>query len=405
MKSRLRVLYLAPPSEQVGPLSRYSFLDEEIRALADAGVDAYVISRVRNAEKDDGRIHVRALPEDSFRERATTMAFMARRCKHIPPRNYADFRQVYRTMRVERFAAEVIRQHNVALVHSFFGWPRGFGGLVASAAASVPLIAGIRGSDVNMIPSLGYGSRLDPSFDRAVRALLRNADRMIFHSDFLRRQAIPLGAVDQKCHVILKGVRLDRFTGATAGCITLPVNRQQPIILAVSGLVPIKGLDHVLEALARVRAAGQTFSFIVCGDGDQNALRLKAAELGLSDVVNFRGKVPRTVIADYFASASMLVHGALIEAAGNVLLEAMASGVPVVCTDAGGPAEYVQHGKTGYVVPVADPDAMATRIIELLQRPKLRTQFGRAARQLAERAFSYDRMIDETIDVYRQVLS
>ena len=83
----------------------------------------------------------------------------------------------------------------------------------------------------------------------------------------------------------------------------------------------------------------------------------------------------------------------------------MASGVAVVCTDAGGPAEYVQNGVTGFVVPVADPEAMAKRIIELLQQPPLLAQFGRAARELAERRFSYDRMIDETIDVYRQVLS
>jgi glycosyltransferase involved in cell wall biosynthesis len=405
MTAPLRVLYLAPPSEHVGPLSRYSFLDEEIRTLAEAGVDAYVISRARNAERDDGRIHVRALPPDSFQERARTLAFMARWFTHTPLANYSDFRQLYRTMRVERFAADVIRQENISLIHSFFGWPRGFGGLAASAAMSVPLIAGIRGSDINMIPSLGYGSRLDPSFDRAVRILMRNADRMIFHSEFLRRRAIPLGAREDKCRVIMKGVRLDRFTATRSGSTTLPVNRQQPIILAVAGLVPIKGLDHVLEALSRVKAAGQTFSFVVCGDGEQGPLRQKAAELSLSDVVDFRGKVPRTVIADYFASAAMLVHGALIEAAGNVLLEAMASGVPVVCTDAGGPAEYVQHGKTGYVVPIADPDAMATRIIELLQHPERLAQFGRAARELAERAFSYDRMIDETLDVYREVLS
>ena len=406
MRPALRVLYLAPPSEQAGPLSRYSFLDEEIRALAEAGVDAYVISRVRSAQRDEGRLHVRALPEDSVHERARTLAFMARRFSDIPVGNYADFRQVYRTMRVERFAAEVIRREKISLVHSFFGWPRGFGGSVASAATRVPLIAGIRGSDVNVIPSLGYGSRLDPSFDRAVKRLLPKADRMILHSEFLRRQAVALGAAGSRTRVIVKGVHLDRFTASRLHREPIATDPQPPVILAVSGLVRIKGIEHVLEALAQVRKAGHAFSFVVCGDGEQQAaLEQRAEELGLSEVTHFRGRVPRSVIAEYFASAAMLVHGSLIEAAGNVLLEAMASGLPVVCTDAGGPAEYVQNGVTGFVVPVANPQAMAARIIELLEQPMLLEQFGRSGRELAERRFSYDRMIGEIMDVYREVLA
>ena len=402
MTSPLRVLYLAPPSEQAGPLSRYSFLDEEIRALAARGIDAYVVSRVPGAKKDEDRIHVRTVAADSGRERARTLGFIARHLSNIPVTNFADFHQAYRTMRVERFCAEIIARERISLIHSYFAWPRGFGGSVAKAATGVPLIAGMRGSDVNTIPRLSYGSRLDPSFDRAVRRLVKSADRMVFVSEFLRRQGLSLGASEPKTRVILKGVRLNQFDARSR--MRHAVGR--PTILTVAGLVAIKGIDHILDALRLVRSAGFEFSYVVCGDGvQQTMLQRRAEELGLADLVDFRGRVPRTVIASHFAAADILVHGSLIEASGNVLLEAMASGVPVVCTDAGGPAEYVQNGVTGFVVPVADPEAMAKRIIELLQQPPLLAQFGRAARELAERRFSYDRMIDETIDVYRQVLS
>ena len=405
MKAPLRVLYLAPPSEKPGPLSRYSFLDEEIRALASRGVDVYVISRLPGATSDEGRVHVRALPADSLQERAKTLGFIARHLKGIPLANFGDFEQVYRTMRVERFAADLISREGISLIHSFFAWPRGFGGLVAKRATAVPLVAGMRGSDVNMIPSLSYGSRVDPSFDRAVRQLLQTADRMIYVSEFLRRQGLALGALEPRTRVILKGVHLEQFRANTTPRGTPGVDRR-PSILTVAGLGPIKGIDHILDALARVKAAGHDFSYVVCGEGSQRSLlEQRAAELGLSDVTSFPGKVPRTTIANYFASADMLVHGSLIEASGNVLLEAMASGLPVVCTDAGGPAEYVPDGITGFVVPVADPDAMAARIIKLLRQPDLLTQFGRAARELAERKFPYDRMIDETLEVYREVLS
>jgi rhamnosyl/mannosyltransferase len=115
--------------------------------------------------------------------------------------------------------------------------------------------------------------------------------------------------------------------------------------------------------------------------------------------------VPRHVIADYFAAADVFVHGALIEASGNVLLEAMSAGLPAVSTDAGGPAEYVSHGKTGFIVPVADPPAMAERVVWLLQHDDEREKMGTRARALAESRFSYDRMIDETIGLYGSLLA
>ncbi len=206
--------------------------------------------------------------------------------------------------------------------------------------------------------------------------------------------------------MILKGVHLDRFTVShdrQAARLSVGVG-PEPLILAVAGLVTIKGLDHVLDALALVKASGRRFSFVVCGEGPERAaLESQAKKLGLGQDCTFPGKIPRDTIANYFAAADLLVHGSLIEASGNVLLEAMASGLPIVCTDAGGPAEYVSDGETGFVVPVADPPAMAERIVTLLDDPALRTRFGRQGRELAVSRFSYDRMIDEILEVYRSL--
>ena len=85
--------------------------------------------------------------------------------------------------------------------------------------------------------------------------------------------------------------------------------------------------------------------------------------------------------------AELFVHGALIEASGNVLLEAMAAGLPIVCTDAGGPSEYVADGVAGLIVPPADPKAMANRMRLLLEGGPLREQLGRQGRQRAKAHF------------------
>ena len=94
-----------------------------------------------------------------------------------------------------------------------------------------------------------------------------------------------------------------------------------------------------------------------------------------------------------------------VEAAGNVILEAMAAGRPVVCTDSGGPPAYVRDGEVGFVVPVGDDRMMAERIRLLLRNPILRESLGSGAHQLASGELSYDRMISELINVYDDVLN
>ncbi len=400
----VRVLYLAPPPTEPGRLSRYSFLDEEIRAIAARGVHVYVLTRLAGTASDDGCVHVRVIPPDSPRERFRALAFLARQIHRLPLPNLLDPRECYRVMVVERFAAELIQKERIDLVHSYFGWPRGYGGQLAAAATRRPLVAGLRGADVNVVPALEYGSRLNASFDRALRRLLQRAARTIFVSEFLRRQGHALGASPQRSQVILKGVRLDQFAAAPdrAEARRAVGAGPDPMILAVAGLVPIKGLAHVLDALAIVKASGRRFSFVVCGEGpERDALERQARNLGLGEQLTLRGRVARDQIARYFAAADLFVHGSIIEASGNVLLEAMASALPVVCTNAGGPAEYVTDGVDGFVVPVADPRAMAERIAQLLDDGELRKTFGTNGRARALNDLAYDRMIDETLAVYR----
>jgi glycosyltransferase involved in cell wall biosynthesis len=85
------------------------------------------------------------------------------------------------------------------------------------------------------------------------------------------------------------------------------------------------------------------------------------------------------------------------------LLEAMAAGRPVISTDSGGPAEYVDDGVTGFIVPVGNAEAMAAKIRVLLDDPGLRRELGRNARLRALADFSYPRMINEILNVYRDV--
>jgi glycosyltransferase involved in cell wall biosynthesis len=115
--------------------------------------------------------------------------------------------------------------------------------------------------------------------------------------------------------------------------------------------------------------------------------------------------VTRQHIADYFAAADVFVHAAELEAAGNVVLEAMACGTAVVVTDSGGPGEYVLEGVTGFVIPVGDAAALVERLRTLLIDPVLRDRLGRAARAQVELRHAYPRMMADLRAVYDGVLS
>src|SRR5690606_10183055 len=107
----------------------------------------------------------------------------------------------------------------------------------------------------------------------------------------------------------------------------------------------------------------------------------------------------------YFAACDVFVLASIMEAAGNVLFEAMAAGRPVVCTDSGGPGEYIVDGETGYVVPVGDTAAMAARIGMLLGDPALQDRLGQEGHRRTVGEFGYDRMVTDLVRVYRDVLA
>ena len=101
----------------------------------------------------------------------------------------------------------------------------------------------------------------------------------------------------------------------------------------------------------------------------------------------------------------MFVLASTIEAAGNVLLEAMAAARPVVCTASGGPAEYVRDGETGFVVPVGDVPALAARLRLLLDDPALANRFGEQGLRLAQDGYRFDRMTGDIVQLYQDLLA
>ncbi len=402
----MRVLYLAPSSPSDAALTAYSFLDEEILALQDAGTEVFVITTDDQRDRVVRGVQIRGLPDGtSWRERSRTAHFLVRNRGILLSRHLVrQFREIYHVVPIERLAADLVRQCGIDVIHSHFGWPAGFGGLLAAASTGTPLVASFRGSDLILDPPVYPGLRENPAYDWALRALLRNADRTTYVSDFMRELGVRLGADPASAITVHKGVDTRRFSPVPdRECLRSQLGVEGSMVLSVCALIPLKGLNFILSALAKLDRICP-FTFVICGEGPElTALQRQCRRLSLSSRVLFRGHVPRSEIPNYFAACDVFVLGSVIEGSGNVLLEAMASSRPVITTDFGGPPEYVRDAETGFIVPFDDTDAMAEKLRFVLENPDIGDAMGRNGRARMENQFSYVHMIDKIRGIYAKV--
>lgn len=399
----MRVLYLVPPGRRADQITPHSFLDEEIEGLARTGIQPWVLSQTEQPDLQRGPVRIRAVRRGRWRERARVPRILTQYADAFPLHSIPSLVKAFHPVRLELSAAQLVRSEALDLIHSHFGCAFGLGGFVAARETHRPLVASLRGMDILLDPVMNYGLRRDPGFDRGVRALLRRADMTTYATDFMRRTGIRLGADEATAVTIRKGVDLGHFDG----CSDRPALRRslgfdRPLILTVADLIPRKGIDVILKALARLRST-QDFDLVICGEGPEaKPLARLARQVGLADRTHFLGWVGRDEIPDYFAACDLFILASHIEAAGNVLLEAMAAARPVICTDSGGPSEYVSEGVSGFIVPPGDQEAMAATMKRLIQDPDLADRMGREGRAIAERDYRYDRMISEYLQVYRR---
>ena len=171
-------------------------------------------------------------------------------------------------------------------------------------------------------------------------------------------------------------------------------------IVMVARFAPQK--DHLLMLNAFSRLSSNC-RLIFVGDGPARArVQSEADSLFLTDRVEFLGN--RSDVAEILAGAHVFALATNWEGLPISILEAMRASLPIVATDAGGVAEEVVDGETGFLVPRGDVAAVRDRLSKLLADPQLRSRMGAAGRRRFEQLFSLDRMLEKTVKVYREVV-
>lgn len=245
-----------------------------------------------------------------------------------------------------------------------------------------------------------------------LRQILKRADQILVSnppyvqsSPFLR----PIAAKNPaKIKVVHFGIDLQRFTPTSAVTQRSAELRAQfgpgPLILFVGRLRYYKGVDVLVRAMAQVNGA----RCLIVGNGpEEERIRALVTELGLADRVSLSGSLLDADLPAIYHAADLFVLPSIhrSESLGIVLLEAMATGLPLISTELGTGTSYVnRHGETGLVVSPGDIDALASAINRLLGNEDLRRQFGEAALRCARQDFSLTQMLDATEQVYQSLL-
>jgi glycosyltransferase involved in cell wall biosynthesis len=225
------------------------------------------------------------------------------------------------------------------------------------------------------------GGLADAFLSRApshVRITMRRASARVTPSAFLLRVFRQHGL---DAEVIPNIIDLSRF--APGECRTFGL---APRLLVARNLEPIYDIPTAIRALAIVRQTFAQASLTVAGSGvELERLRALTHELRLGDAVRFTGRVDIARMPQLYAHADVALNPSTADNMPNSVLEAFASGVPVVSTDAGGVPDIIEHGRTGLLVPVGDASAMAQAICRLLGDPALSERITKAARGETER--------------------
>ena len=226
-------------------------------------------------------------------------------------------------------------------------------------------------------------------------------------------------------HVVYNGMDVGPFkksptrTEAAERLRQAVAGQNERIVLFAGRLHPQKGISAIFASAAQVLEKNPNVRYLFAGEPDSRDFKQVIDDLlkqfpTVRNKLKLLGKLQRQQLAALYQIADLALVPSVYEPFGYAVIEAMAAGVPVITTDAGGPGEIVQHRKTGLIVPVRQSDAglhmvdveqLAAAQIELLNDEPLAMELARAAQERVEKVFNRESMTELTIQAYRQTIS
>ncbi len=277
-----------------------------------------------------------------------------------------------------RLITMLVRERRIDIIHAHTIMPDGFAGVLFGRKCNVPVVCTVHGSDINIYPFRNRSTLW------AVKWALKRCDWLVTVSHRLKEKVQSLVG-PMETEVVHNGADSAKFVPypkeEARERLNLPL--REKIVLFVGNLVPVKGLEFLFRAFAKLNRSDAALYLV--GDGElRESLSSQMVTLGIQEATVFVGRRPHEEIPLWLSAASCLVMPSMNEGFPTLLPEAMLCRVPIVATNVGGIPELLMHGETGLMVPHGDVESLvqAIKIIfsERKQVDRMVNQAERAAR-------------------------
>ena len=273
------------------------------------------------------------------------------------------------------------------LIDAHYFYPDGVAAALVSLFVRLPLVISARGSDVNVLPCY-WGPR------KLIQWAGRRANAVVAVSETLRKKILSLGIPPERTYTLRNGVDTGFFKRSSSQ--TNANSSDSLALLSVGNLVELKGHHLVIEALAQLP---DSVKLTVVGSGPEDAvLRQLARELELEERVSFVSNVLQHELVEIYSHSDLMVLASSREGWANVILEALACGVPVVATNVGGAKEAITDSVAGLVIDERSATAIAKAIEEVCQKG-----FSPEAASDYAQGYGWDEVVTKQVELYKGV--
>ena len=301
------------------------------------------------------------------------------------------------------YALWIARKRKVDLVHAHWSIPQGFTGLLLREVFGIPCVISLHGSDI-----YGLGSPLVRSLNAKV---ILGAKVCTANSYATAKIARDLSGRED-IQIIPMGVDMEVFRQATGGeALHCGLGREGKTILYAGRLIEWKGVEYLIRALPEVIGKHPEAKLVVVGSGPYKRDLVSVTEtLNLQDKVTFLNAVSQEELVRYYSIADVFVLPSIVndegetEGLGVVLLEAMASGVPVIGTDVGGIPDIIRDQETGLLVQQKSPGDLAEKINRVFTDEDLRQRLSEKGHSFVMEHFSWPVIAKSYLELFRSVL-
>ncbi len=336
----------------------------------------------------------------------------------LPPKCRIDelFKRPWRRVILSAWLAYLQRRFRFDAWHLHYAYPIGSALPLLQARGIEPVLT-CHGIDVQTLPSIHYGVRLDPEIDREVTRVLRRCKKLVAIGSDMHREFLEAGCEDARIFDIPNGVSLNQMNSIARDAAARKIRSRYeippdvPIILTVGRNHPKKGYDLIPAMIESLAREAKPFVWLIVGPHCESISQMLAVR-GLAEHVRVVGSLglsekpgtktflfPSAEMVEVFRAADLYAFPTKLEAMGLVVLEAMAAGLPVVTTRVPGVRDLVDSGVNGYLAREGDAQDMAQCIRTLLLDPHLRREMEAQSLQKAQE-YDWPRIAQRYVDLY-----